>query len=484
VSFDPNAEAPSVGVRSDDGRQGLFVVLDRWAGDVAPGTEWTASVRITNTGTLVERVDVRVEGFPDGWAVFEPPQVNLDQGQEQQVLMRVRPPHDPGTTAGPRPFVVSAWSMTNPAVRTDLRGSLTVGTFASCTVEVDPPASATRRDARLTAIITNHGNVPLSGQLRGREAEGALRVHPPSIEVTVPPGRPLPVELHAVAKHRQWTGVPRTRRLFIDVTSAGAPVAHTEASVTQNPVLPSWATKAMAAAVVLLLLGTAAGVRQFLATRPRPVPAVVGKSVDEAQSDLVAAGFAQPTVTRTPDPADAGTVTAQDPAADALLGGGQPVALVVSSGPAPVDVPDVVGMSQDAATQALAGVSLVAKIQTPGVNSPTVAAGAVVSQDPPAHAQAGPKATVTLTLSLGPEMTVVPTFTGLDRGQAQTAAASAQLVLLVGNDPKPPSGARPGLAYRQDPAPNTPLAKEKTVTVWFAPAAPAGTAPPASGGGG
>jgi hypothetical protein len=80
------------------------------------------------------------------------------------------------------------------------------------------------------------------------------------------------------------------------------------------------------------------------------------------------------------------------------------VNLVVSTGPAPVPVPNVVDMTQAAATSAITGATLVVGIVT-NASSVTVPAGSVISQSPVGGSLAPPGSAVNLVISTGPSTT-------------------------------------------------------------------------------
>src|SRR5262249_31019080 len=56
--------AASESARSADGRHGLFVSFDDHDGAVDAGSEWSSMLRVSNTGVIVERVDLRADGLP------------------------------------------------------------------------------------------------------------------------------------------------------------------------------------------------------------------------------------------------------------------------------------------------------------------------------------------------------------------------------------------------------------------------------------
>jgi hypothetical protein len=80
---------------------------------------------------------------------------------------------------------------------------------------------------------------------------------------------------------------------------------------------------------------------------------------------------------------------------------GSAVALVVSSGPPQVAVPNVVGLTQAAATTAITNAGLIVGIVT-SASSPTVPAGVVISQNPIAGADIIVTSPVDLVVSSGP----------------------------------------------------------------------------------
>ena len=83
------------------------------------------------------------------------------------------------------------------------------------------------------------------------------------------------------------------------------------------------------------------------------MPNVVGKTQDEARSALD--DFKVTVIPKEDDEAEPGTVLAQDPAARGRAARGSTVRLTVAIEPKQIDVPDVVGRSQNTATKTLSG---------------------------------------------------------------------------------------------------------------------------------
>jgi hypothetical protein len=132
---------------------------------------------------------------------------------------------------------------------------------------------------------------------------------------------------------------------------------------------------------------------------PVIVPNVVGMTQAAAQAALAAAGLTVGSVTNSPSSTTpAGQVISQEPAAGSAVARGTADNLVISSGPAPVPVPYVVGKLESEATAQLAQLGLTAAITR--VFSNTVPRGQVISQNP-VGAQLVPPGPVALTISSG-----------------------------------------------------------------------------------
>jgi beta-lactam-binding protein with PASTA domain len=157
------------------------------------------------------------------------------------------------------------------------------------------------------------------------------------------------------------------------------------------------------------------------------VPNVVGQGQTTAGGMLSAAGLATGTLTQQcSDTVDKGLVLSQTPPANAQVSSGSAVALVISTGPCPVTVPNVVGQTEAAAGNVLSAVFLTIGTIT-RQNSATVPEGAIISQDPAAGTQAVPGGSVSLVVSLGPGDVMVPDVTGMTQEAAGTALQGAHL---------------------------------------------------------
>jgi len=89
-------------------------------------------------------------------------------------------------------------------------------------------------------------------------------------------------------------------------------------------------------------------------------------------------------------------------------------------------VPNVEGLTQDAATTAITAAKLTVGTVTQQTSN-TVATGKVISQDPASGSSVAQGSPVNLVISSGPQMVTVPNVEGLTQAAATTAIRAAKL---------------------------------------------------------
>jgi serine/threonine-protein kinase len=125
-----------------------------------------------------------------------------------------------------------------------------------------------------------------------------------------------------------------------------------------------------------------------------PVPSVIGSQQDAADTAIRGAGLIPDFENRDSD-APAGQVIAQDPAAGTTVKKHTAVTIVVSNGPAPAAVPNVVGESLEAAKADLRTARLSVRIVKQTTTDPNED-GQVLNQAPPAGTRLSPGEAVTV----------------------------------------------------------------------------------------
>ncbi|WP_258069603.1 Stk1 family PASTA domain-containing Ser/Thr kinase [Arthrobacter sp. SX1312] len=161
------------------------------------------------------------------------------------------------------------------------------------------------------------------------------------------------------------------------------------------------------------------------------VPDLGGRTQDEAAAELEAAGLAVGALGQEySESVPAGVILRQDPEQGAERRRGSVVDLVMSLGPAPIAVPDVVGLAEEDAVAALEEAGLMPVVDGTREYSRTVPEGAVVGQSPSGtDVQRGTG--VTLTISRGPRLVQVPSVFSLSEERAVAALEAAGFEVQV-----------------------------------------------------
>jgi eukaryotic-like serine/threonine-protein kinase len=157
------------------------------------------------------------------------------------------------------------------------------------------------------------------------------------------------------------------------------------------------------------------------------IPDVHDQSQQDAQAALAKFPFQISAVQQVSDSVPNGNVIGTDPSAGSQVKRGQTVRLLVSSGPAIIEVPDVTGQSQGDATQTLTNASF--KVAVRQEISDDVDRGTVIGQQPAGNDHAAKFSTVTITVAQGSLITI-PAVSG-DVGAAKTELQSLGLKVKV-----------------------------------------------------
>jgi serine/threonine-protein kinase len=199
----------------------------------------------------------------------------------------------------------------------------------------------------------------------------------------------------------------------------------------------------------------------WVSSGPPPValPGVTGRPEADARATLEGAGFEVAVSSDFHEQVPAGTVAGQDPAEGEKVRPGSQVHLLVSRGPRPVTVPNVVGKTYDEATKSLADRHL--GVKRAEDFSDSVPAGEVIRQDPVAGEEAPRDSAVTVVVSRGPDVIQVPDVRGEDIDDAVRHLEAAGFEVDV-------VGFRfDGRVRRQDPSPGKVVRRGETVTLYL-----------------
>jgi beta-lactam-binding protein with PASTA domain len=180
----------------------------------------------------------------------------------------------------------------------------------------------------------------------------------------------------------------KTNNLVPDVTQQASDTVPLGTVISQNPAANATATKN---SVVKVVVSSGPG--------DVTIPNVVGLSAATASNQLGQAGFNVTSSTDSSATVPSGNVISTNPTAGNQAAKGSTVSIIVSSGPAQILVPNVVGMQVNTAQNALNGAGLTSTVTT--AHSLTVPVDQIISQTPAAGTSVNPGSSVTIVKSLG-----------------------------------------------------------------------------------
>ena len=185
-----------------------------------------------------------------------------------------------------------------------------------------------------------------------------------------------------------------------------------------------WIWAIVAVLIIAAGIGIAFGLG-LLGGNSKAVPDVVGKTLEQATSEIEAAGFTVGEVKEQNDSSvPAGSVIDQSPTANAQAESGTTINLTISLGAAEVDVPDIVGMSEADAKAALEQAGFIADPQ-PAEYDTKIESGLIISQTPEAGSKLAQGSKVSYIPSKGVEIAEVPDVVGMSKSSAKSTLEDA-----------------------------------------------------------
>jgi beta-lactam-binding protein with PASTA domain len=315
-------------------------------------------------------------------------------------------------------------------------GLVTIGVLRSNTVDVPDLRGMTVAEAAraLDQVGLELGKIAYTSDIPAGVLEGQIIGQDPTAGEEVEKGSAVSVVV-AGESEEETVEIPDVVGLMVEdatkrLTEVGLTVKAVDVEagvdagtvVDQSPIAGS--TVDTGTEVTLMV---SAGMAETL------VPNVVGMAQDEATATLEEAGYEVQAKSTFDEEAAEGIVIGQDPQGGVVAEPGTVVDIVVSAGKNPeVAVPDVVGMSEKDAADALDDAGLQAVPSS--AYSETAPVGEVIGQDPAAGTTVLTGTAVSITVSEGPkpaETATVPDVIGKTEAEATAILEDAGYVVAV-----------------------------------------------------
>lgn len=260
---------------------------------VEPGSSVSTTLRIRNTGDVVDQFTFQPLGDAARWITVEPSTVRLFPNTDESVTVSIAPPRDPASTPGRADWAVRAVPQEDPEGSAVAEGTVDVAAFADVGVEMQPEIGHGRTRGRFELAVDNRGNLPVPVRITGTDAEQSLDfdISPPIVDCE--PGTARFSKIKVRPTKRIWKGAPKTHAFellaepqlaHLDAPPAPAPVADPPSpdggspgttavmappaapptpvappmtisgTYVQVPILPKWFWKAVLLVLALILL--------------------------------------------------------------------------------------------------------------------------------------------------------------------------------------------------------------------------------------
>jgi serine/threonine-protein kinase len=240
------------------------------------------------------------------------------------------------------------------------------------------------------------------------------------------------------------------------------------------------------AALALLGAGLYVLLRALLAEQQRParveVPRVIGFPLEQAESVLVNEGLEVGDISREFSDEPRGIVIDQDPPPGRSVLEGAQVDLVVSKGPRPVEVPELIGMTVDEARAALEAVGLVLGSETPQETA-EFEPGVIVDQFPEPEDLVRPGTPVDVVVAVpppspSPVTVTVPPIVCESQGKAEAELRKVGLSWEYGEPRFNPACPQDGRIAAVEPPEGSPVGQGSTVILYPSTSVPPTSPPP------
>jgi Cep192 domain 3 len=307
---------------------------------VDPGSHASTTIRVRNSGSIVDRFDIDVVGVT-GWVQVDPPSLSLFPGAESTATITFSPPRASNPRAGTRTFGVRVRPAADPRGSTVEEGHVTVTPFSAVGAEIAPQTSRGSRGARHDVTVTNAGNAPVEVVVTAVDPDRRLILAVNPVRAVTAPEEASAFAVSVRVDDAFPFGPRRPRPFEVNVAPGRQPAIPLRATLSQGPMFPGWIPRVAGVAVAALVIGGvafAAGVGPFaprstpapsdvaqVTTAPASAPASPSPSVPpsgDASPSSSTPPDASPTPTPTPKPLKLGDFTLEVTGDEVTLGNG------------------------------------------------------------------------------------------------------------------------------------------------------------------
>jgi hypothetical protein len=291
---------------------------------VGPGSTVSATIRLRNTGRIVDEFSLVPVGEFAPWMTVEPASLPLFPDASGEVRVTFQPPRASTPAAGSYPFAVRVRSREDAAFSYVAEGRIQVQPLLAVTARMTPRTSSGGRlshAGKHRIEIDNAGNLPATVDVTGGDPDERLTVQPDQARVVVPAGGSALVRVQVKARKGMLQGSPLTIPFQVVVSPAGAAPVMLDGSLSQRAVLPSGLGQVLIAIVPLLVVAFIAKTVIDNVTKANASPSPSAIALATPSPTPTPSPSPSPTLAPSATPAPSPSPTPVIPLADATLRG-------------------------------------------------------------------------------------------------------------------------------------------------------------------
>jgi hypothetical protein len=228
---------------------------------VTPGEAVSTTIRMTNTGRIVDEFALDVLGDASAYATIDPPRLPLFPGASGEATVTFRPPRSPLPPAGSVPFGVRVRAREDRAFSTVVEGTLQVAVVMDLGAHLLPRTSVASRlgqGARHRVEITNASNTATVVRLAAADADERLQFRIAPAVLSIPAGGRASTTVSVKGRSRMVTGTQAMLPFQVTVAPDGALPIVLDGTMTQRSTLVGGTSQIIALVAVVGVVGVLA----------------------------------------------------------------------------------------------------------------------------------------------------------------------------------------------------------------------------------
>ena len=232
TSIDPSMIKSSAG----QGKVGVFFENSNLT--IEPGQTLTTNLVLINQGAVVDHFHILIQGIPEKWVPNKPRAVQLLPGDQQEILITIRPLKEASSKAGTYALNIQVSSESTPDQKVNVTGTLDVSTFSKFSSDFHPKKIHTGQTSRIR--VKNEGNAKDSFAIRLRDRGDELVFNPRVIQLNVPPNKTGAAKFKAKPRKRRIIGTNQTHSFSAEITSSTGGEMQLSGEAISAPIIPIW----------------------------------------------------------------------------------------------------------------------------------------------------------------------------------------------------------------------------------------------------